>query len=157
MRSLTGLTAVQSLTYTQTQSLNKFKKGGSLKKISEFFRKFIPERITSSTEKAHEKIVKNPCYLLEWEMAGIVLDNFNVPMIGEDLAFEFLLDAINFIPFPLSIRRKYILKAEGFIEELLGLSGDHEIHMDEAAVMEEMLREGKTLEDIRNSYKKIPA
>ena len=90
-------------------------------------------------------------------MAGIVLDNFNVPMIGEDLAFEFLLDAINFIPFPLSIRRKYVLKAEGFIEELLGLSGDHEIHMDEAAVMEEMLREGKTLEDIRNSYKKIPA
>lgn len=118
---------------------------------------FFPEKVLTPSERAHAKISKNPCYLAEWEYAGVVLDNFNVPMIGEELAFEFLLDVINYVPFPSYIKRKYVGKAEAYIEEMLNLSGDHEIHMEEAAVMEQMLREGKTLEDIRNSYKKIPA
>ena len=40
------------------------------------------------------------CELAEWQIAKAILENFNVPKIGEDEAREALLLIINYVKFP---------------------------------------------------------
>lgn len=115
-----------------------------------------PEEAETPIERAYRIIVKTPHRLLEWEKASLVLDNFSVKKLGEEHAFEFLVEVICLTHFPESVRGKYGGRAEGYLEELLLLSGDHELH-DEVAVIRRMILEGEALNDTRNAYRKIPA
>ena len=118
---------------------------------------FHKKYASTPVDEAFAKVSPSSCYLGEYEKAALVLDNFSIPMLGEECAFKFLVHTINSVYFPRTITREYIGRAERFLEELLGLSGDHELHMDEVAAIGQMMREGRTFPEISQIYKKIPA
>lgn len=117
----------------------------------------IKEEPLTPVDEAFVKVSSETCYFGQHEKACMILDKFSVPALGEECAFKFLVHTVSFVYFPRSIRTAYIGKAERYLEELLFLSGDHELHMDEIAEIRGMTENGATLESVRTAYRKIPA
>lgn len=128
------------------------------KRVLTAIKNLFPDGSSTPLEGAFLKL-STPCLLLEHEMAGIVIDNFDVRKLGEELAFEALIQIVCFVPFPSFIKEDYLGRAKGFLEELLALGGYHELHDAEVEKMNAMIEEGATLQDVISSYKakKIPA
>lgn len=91
--------------------------------------------------------------LAPWQKARRIIDEFSVPALGEELALWVLCEIVCYVDFPdQRIQQNYILRAENKMPELLDIFCDHEIHMDEAALMLRYLEEGKTLGEIRATW-----
>ena len=57
--------------------------------------------------------------MTDWQVAGAVLDNFNVPKIGEKAAKECIYEIVNHIAYPdQETTRRMVSRAEGFATEL---------------------------------------
>ena len=57
--------------------------------------------------------------LSDWQIAEAVLDNFNVPKLGEKLAKECIYQVVNHIAYPdQESTRRIVSRAEGFATEL---------------------------------------
>lgn len=85
----------------------------------------------------------------EWQIASEILDNWNVPLLGEDLSKECLFRIINHTSFPNSkLTRLIVGIAEEKITELFPELGwqDH-VHMDVVAELERKYWEGKLREN----------
>src|SRR5262249_3096575 len=67
--------------------------------------------------------------MLDWEIAAFVLERFNVPRLGEDLAKECIFRIVNHISYPdQETTNRIVARAEGFAGELWDDLGD-EPHM----------------------------
>ena len=93
--------------------------------------------------------------LTEGEKAALIVDNFNVPTIGEESALKCLCD--------IAVRTHFIDPVEGervvrhsleLITELLPLDVNHEYHVAEASAVLYMFEEGKTYEEVTNAFKR---
>jgi hypothetical protein len=78
--------------------------------------------------KAYKMIFgKEPENLEEWQIAKEVIDNWNVPLLGEEMAKEVIFMIVNHTNFPSQeLTREVVLKAENFAMELFD-----ELKMDE--------------------------
>ena len=80
----------------------------------------------------------------EWQVAEEIMNNFNVPKLGEDMAKEVLFEVILHVPYPdIEITHRIVGRAEGFAEELFEELVEHDAHMDAIEVLERKYREDK--------------
>lgn len=90
----------------------------------------------------------------EWQMAKEIMENWNVPKLGEDLAKECLFEIILRVPHPDDeITREVVGRAENFAEELFEELAGHDAHMDAIEVLERNYWEKKKraeLEELKN-------
>ena len=91
--------------------------------IAEAYRKIYGKDPESETE--------------EWRLASDILDNWNVPALGEDLAKETLFRIINHTPFPSEpLTESVVGVAEEKITELFPEMGESDPHMALIAELE---------------------
>lgn len=110
---------------------------------------------TSALGLAHKKLFSHRLRQMpHWKMAKDVLDNFDVRVLGEDLALKVLCEVILYTFFPdLEERTKCIGKAEEKLPEILGVNCDHEFHMAEVEyIWRELVQKGKTASDISKLF-----
>ncbi len=88
-----------------------------------------------------------------WEKSIRVMGNFDIKTVGKELALKCLCYMVNGVNFPKDIKTESILKAEGFFPEILGVAPEHEFHMAEIEIIENLLNEGKTVKEISEMYK----
>ena len=93
---------------------------------------------------AYNLLFCRPQHYHEWEMAKEIIDNFDVRIFGEELSAKVLC---------LIFHQEYIRKAEEKMPELFGAEPEHEFHMDEIAVIENMFNNGVQIKEIRKMYR----
>lgn len=89
--------------------------------------------------KAYKIIFKySPDDLKEWEIARDLMNNFNIQLLGEDLAKKVIFKVVNHIIYPNNeIAKEVVGRAEGFAGELFEELRDvDDIHMDDIADLE---------------------
>ena len=92
--------------------------------------------------------------LMPWEKARLIIENFNVPALGEEKAFDVLIDIVNYVRFPdVPTTNEYVGRVEGLLAEILDIDADREIHMDHVAFWGTLRSEGVSLEEIRRRIK----
>lgn len=83
----------------------------------------------------------------EWQVAKEIIENWNVPKLGEDFAKECLFEIILHVPFPNEETTKEVVgRAEDFAEELFEELAGHDAHMDAVEVLERKYRTDKRKE-----------
>lgn len=89
-------------------------------------------------KEAYKKIFKTePDNLEEWEIARDIINNWNVPVLGEELAKQVIFRIVNHIQYPSKeITGEVVLKAENFATELFGDEVSDEPHMAELERLE---------------------
>lgn len=88
--------------------------------------------------EAYKKIFgKEPDKMEEWEIARDIMDNWNVPVLGEDMAKEVIFKVVNHVIFPSNeITREVVLRAENYATELFDELRTDEPHMAELERLE---------------------
>lgn len=89
--------------------------------------------------------------------AELVINNLNVPLIGEERAFLVCCDIILRVPFPNEKREektRIVGRAENLLPEILGTNPDHEVHMDEVAHWEMRYYESGNFENFLKKLNK---
>ena len=97
--------------------------------------------MASPTKQAY-KIIFNqepPAEMKDWEIAREVMNNWNVPKMGEELAQDCIFEIVDVINFPTEeLRIEVVGLAENMSTELFPeLAGKDEPHMDDIAVLKE--------------------
>lgn len=88
--------------------------------------------------------------------AELVLENFNVSLLGEEKAFLVCCDIILRVPFSdkkIEEKTRIVGKAENLLPEILGTNPDHEIHMDEVAYWEMLYYKSGNFENFLRNMK----
>ncbi|OHA93133.1 MAG: hypothetical protein A3E02_01635 [Candidatus Zambryskibacteria bacterium RIFCSPHIGHO2_12_FULL_38_34] len=100
-------------------------------------------------EEAYKKIFnKEPGNLENWEIAKDLMNNWNVPILGEDLAKRVIFKVVNHVIFPSDeITKEVVLKAENKATELFNELKTDEPHMDQIAILEREYYEKKRKEE----------
>lgn len=95
-------------------------------------------------KKAYEKLFKKePENLKDWEMSRELMKEWNVPVLGEDLAKEIIFKIVNHVSFPNHEKTVEIVgEAEEKSVELFGLE-NVDPHMDVIAELERKYWEEK--------------
>ncbi len=89
--------------------------------------------------EAYKKIFGHePENLKDWEIAEKVVNSFNVPLMGEELAKKVIFDVVNHTSFPNHEKTTEVVgRAERFATELFKeFEGIDQPHMDEIAHLE---------------------
>jgi hypothetical protein len=88
--------------------------------------------------EAYRKLFdRDPKDLQEWEIAKSVMNGWNVPVLGEELAKQVIFRVVNHVQFPSQeITTEVVLKAENMATELFEGEVTDEPHMAELAVLE---------------------
>lgn len=108
----------------------------------------------SFVDRAHKVLFPHSIHPIEeWKKAEKILEEFDVPKLSEDLSLGVLCEIILFTFFPnLGRKTRCIRRAEEKLPELLGVNPDHEFHMAEVEVIWDLLREGKSAEEISQMF-----
>lgn len=82
----------------------------------------------SAANRAFKKIFsKEPEDLEQWELAQQVLKNFNIPLLGDELAKDVILEAVNSTKYPnRETLHEVVGLAEGFASEIFAEYDKHE-------------------------------
>ena len=91
-------------------------------------------------------------HMEEWQIAKFVLEIWDVPKLGEDLAKETLFALINHIYYPAQVSREIVGEAELKLPELFPEIGEHDPDMHIAEWLENKYLEQKK-EKMKSSEK----
>lgn len=109
--------------------------------------------LKSALEIAFEKLGLVNGRLWPWQKTELVLEKFDVPRLGEELAAKVLCEIITTVHFPNdAISYRNVLRAESLLAEVLDINPDHEIHMDEVEIIENQFKRGESLEEVKNHF-----
>jgi hypothetical protein len=92
--------------------------------------------VATLTEAYRKTFGWEPGDMADWQIAERLMDNFNVPLLGEGLAKQCIFRIVNHIHYPdRETTTRIVLRAEGFASELWDELPD-EPHMAEIAHLE---------------------
>ena len=114
-----------------------------------------PENIGSAIDKAFEILggVSGEENSEDWKKAKFILDNFNVPKLGEKFARNILFDVVIHVHFPdVQTTTHYVGQAEGLLGELLDVDADRELHMAEIEVLANEVSDDEDIERTRQRF-----